>query len=695
MKKVYRLEGLDCANCAAKIEQAVCALPGVEAATVDFATTKMSIEASESNMGSIEKEAKQIVKKLEPDVVVTENQKQQASSKNTYNLIRILVTFALLGIMLLWSPANPMLEGIGYGLIYLLIGGDVVKRAITNIFRGEVFDENFLMAIATIGAFFIGEYIEGVAVMLFYQVGELFQSYAVDQSRKSITSLLDIRPDYANLVTAEGTKKVDPEQIAVGDKIIVKPGEKVPLDGVVLAGSSMLDTSALTGESVPRGVMGGDEVLSGCINKNGVLTVEVTKVFSESTVSKILDLVENATSKKAPSENFITKFARYYTPIVVLLAVLLAVIPSLFDPASFNEWLYRALTFLVISCPCALVISVPLSFFGGIGGASKMGVLVKGSNYLEILAQVKTIVFDKTGTLTKGTFEVQTIVSNGVTKEELLEATAYAETFSNHPIAMSIKEAYGQAIDETQISAVEEVAGHGVIVTWQGKQVAAGNHKLMKQLGLVLPVVDEIGTVIFVAINGQYAGYLVIADELKADAAEAITGLKQAGVTETVMLTGDNAVVGQAVGKRLGLDQVHTDLLPEDKVNQLEVIIANAADGKVAFVGDGMNDAPVLARADVGIAMGGVGSDAAIEAADIVIMNDEPSRIVSAMKIARKTLGIVKQNITFAIGVKVIVLILGALGVASMGAAVFADVGVTVIAVLNAMRCLNVKKLQV
>lgn len=695
MKKVYRLEGLDCANCAAKIEQAVCALPGVEAATVDFATTKMSIEASESNMGSIEKEAKQIVKKLEPDVVVTENQKQQASSKNMYNLIRILVTFALLGIVLLWSPANPMIEGIGYGLIYLLIGGDVVKRAITNIFRGEVFDENFLMAIATIGAFFIGEYIEGVAVMLFYQVGELFQSYAVDQSRKSITSLLDIRPDYANLVTAEGTKKVDPEQIAVGDKIIVKPGEKIPLDGVILDGSSMLDTSALTGESVPRGVMVGDEVLSGCINKNGVLTVEVTKIFNESTVSKILDLVENATSKKAPSENFITKFARYYTPIVVLLAVLLAVIPSLFDPASFNEWLYRALTFLVISCPCALVISVPLSFFGGIGGASKMGVLVKGSNYLEILAQVKTIVFDKTGTLTKGTFEVQTIVPNGVTKEELLEATAYAESFSNHPIAMSIKEAYGQAIDEAQISAVEEVAGHGVIVTWQGKQVAAGNHKLMKQLGLVLPVVDEIGTVIFVAINGQYAGYLVIADELKADAAEAIAGLKQAGVTETVMLTGDNAVVGQAVGKRLGLDQVHTDLLPEDKVNQLEAIMANTADGKVAFVGDGMNDAPVLARADVGIAMGGVGSDAAIEAADIVIMNDEPSRIVSAMKIARKTLGIVKQNITFAIGVKVIVLIMGALGVASMGAAVFADVGVTVIAVLNAMRCLNVKKLQV
>lgn len=581
-----------------------------------------------------------------------------------------------------------------YLVVYVLIGGDIVKRAVTNIFRGEVFDENFLMSVATIGAFFIGEYPEAVAVMLFYQVGEWFQSAAVDQSRKSIAKLMDIRPDSANLLVNGQIKAVAPDTIEIGQQILVKPGEKVPLDGQIIDGSSMVDTSALTGESVPRTVKVGDEILGGFINKNGALTINVTKKFGDSTVSKILDLVENASSKKAPAENFISKFARYYTPVVVVLAVLLAVIPPfIFPDTSINEWVYRALTFLVISCPCALVISVPLSFFGGIGGASKLGVLIKGSNYLEILANTETIVFDKTGTLTKGNFVVQNITSVVLPEEELLRLTATAEQLSTHPIAISIKESYGK--ETVPATAIEEVAGHGIKATIEGKTVLVGNAKLMKQFGIEAPEVKEAGTLIFVAIDNQFAGYLVIADQLKPDAISAIKELKAEGVKQTVMLTGDNQQVAEAIAKEVGVDKVYAELLPDGKVDRLEELLkASSPKNKVAFVGDGMNDAPVLARADVGIAMGGLGSDAAIEAADVVIMNDEPSRIASAIKLSRKTLRIVKQNIIFAIAVKIIVLALGALGLASMQAAVFADVGVTIIAVLNAMRCLRVEKMK-
>ena len=581
-----------------------------------------------------------------------------------------------------------------YLVVYVLIGGDIVKRAVTNIFRGEVFDENFLMSVATIGAFFIGEYPEAVAVMLFYQVGEWFQSAAVDQSRKSIAKLMDIRPDSANLLVNGQIKAVAPDTIEIGQQILVKPGEKVPLDGQIIDGSSMVDTSALTGESVPRTVKVGDEILGGFINKNGALTINVTKKFWDSTVSKILDLVENASSKKAPAENFISKFARYYTPVVVVLAVLLAVIPPfIFPDTSINEWVYRALTFLVISCPCALVISVPLSFFGGIGGASKLGVLIKGSNYLEILANTETIVFDKTGTLTKGNFVVQNITSVVLPEEELLRLTATAEQLSTHPIAISIKESYGK--ETVPATAIEEVAGHGIKATIEGKTVLVGNAKLMKQFGIEAPEVKEAGTLIFVAIDNQFAGYLVIADQLKPDAISAIKELKAEEVKQTVMLTGDNQQVAEAIAKEVGVDKVYAELLPDGKVDRLEELLkASSPKNKVAFVGDGMNDAPVLARADVGIAMGGLGSDAAIEAADVVIMNDEPSRIASAIKLSRKTLRIVKQNIIFAIAVKIIVLALGALGLASMQAAVFADVGVTIIAVLNAMRCLRVEKMK-
>ena len=581
-----------------------------------------------------------------------------------------------------------------YLVVYVLIGGDIVKRAVTNIFRGEVFDENFLMSVATIGAFFIGEYPEAVAVMLFYQVGEWFQSAAVDQSRKSIAKLMDIRPDSANLLVNGQIKAVAPDTIEIGQQILVKPGEKVPLDGQIIDGSSMVDTSALTGESVPRTVKVGDEILGGFINKNGALTINVTKKFGDSTVSKILDLVENASSKKAPAENFISKFARYYTPVVVVLAILLAVIPPfIFPDTSINEWVYRALTFMVISCPCALVISVPLSFFGGIGGASKLGVLIKGSNYLEILANTETIVFDKTGTLTKGNFVVQNITSVVLPEEELLRLTATAEQLSTHPIAISIKESYGK--ETVPATAIEEVAGHGIKATIEGKTVLVGNAKLMKQFGIEAPEVKEAGTLIFVAIDNQFAGYLVIADQLKPDAISAIKELKAEGVKQTVMLTGDNQQVAEAIAKEVGVDKVYAELLPDGKVDRLEELLkASSPKNKVSFVGDGMNDAPVLARADVGIAMGGLGSDAAIEAADVVIMNDEPSRIASAIKLSRKTLRIVKQNIIFAIAVKIIVLALGALGLASMQAAVFADVGVTIIAVLNAMRCLRVEKMK-
>lgn len=551
------------------------------------------------------------------------------------------------------------------------------------------------MSIATIGAFFIGEYPEGVAVMLFYQVGELFQSYAVGKSRKSIASLMDIRPDYANVKKGDELVKVDPDEVQIGDIIVIKAGEKIPLDGKVIEGSSMIDTSALTGESVPREVEVGSDILSGCININGVITAEVTKEFGESTVSKILDLVENASSKKSNSEQFITKFARYYTPVVVIIAVFLAIIPPLvIDGATFSDWIYRALAFLVVSCPCALVISIPLSFFGGIGGASKKGVLVKGSNYLEALAETEIVVFDKTGTLTKGVFNVQEIHPEGVSKEELLELTAHAESYSNHPISLSLKRAYSKEIDNGRISDVEEISGHGVIATVDGKKVMAGNIKLMKMMDIPYFKGELIGTIVHVAVNNKYIGYIVIADEVKEDSAQAIKELKAANIKQTVMLTGDNKSIGSKVAKELGLDKVYAELLPADKVEKLEELFSQKSKkGKLAFVGDGINDAPVLARADIGIAMGGLGSDAAIEAADVVIMTDEPSKIATAMKISKKTLKISHQNIVFAIGIKIIVLILSAFGIATMWAAIFADVGVTIIAVLNAFRALNVKNL--
>lgn len=613
----------------------------------------------------------------------------------TKRLWRIIIGAAVLATAVLLNLNNEWLQIALFIISYIIVGGDVVKRAVKNISKGQVFDENFLMSIATIGAFFIGEYPEGVAVMLFYQVGELFQSYAVGKSRKSIASLMDIRPDYANVKKGDELVKVDPDEVQIGDIIVIKAGEKIPLDGKVIEGSSMIDTSALTGESVPREVEVGSDILSGCININGVITAEVTKEFGESTVSKILDLVENASSKKSNSEQFITKFARYYTPVVVIIAVFLAIIPPLvIDGATFSDWIYRALAFLVVSCPCALVISIPLSFFGGIGGASKKGILVKGSNYLEALAETEIVVFDKTGTLTKGVFNVQEIHPEGVSKEELLELTAYVESYSNHPISLSLKRAYSKEIDNGRISDVEEISGHGVIATVDGKKVMAGNIKLMKMMDIPYFKGELIGTVVHVAVNNKYIGYIVIADEVKEDSAQAIKELKAANIKQTVMLTGDNKSVGSKVAKELGLDKVYAELLPADKVEKLEELFSQKSKkGKLAFVGDGINDAPVLARADIGIAMGGLGSDAAIEAADIVIMTDEPSKIATAMKISKKTLKIAHQNIVFAIGIKIIVLILSAFGITTMWAAIFADVGVTIIAVLNAFRALNVKNL--
>ena len=564
---------------------------------------------------------------------------------------------------------------------------------VRNIAHGQVFDENFLTAIATIGAFFTGEYPEGVAVMLFYQVGELFQSYAVGRSRKSIASLMDIRPDYANIEQEGKLIQVDPSEVTVGDVIVIKAGEKVPLDGVVLEGNSSLDTAALTGESLPREIEPGDDVISGCINQSGLLRVRVTKVFGESTVAKILNLVENSSSKKAKAENFITKFARYYTPCVVIGALLLAVLPPLFFGGEWSDWVHRALIFLVISCPCALVISVPLSFFGGIGGASKCGVLVKGGNYMEVLAKTDIVVFDKTGTLTKGVFNVTAIHPDTVSEAQLLELAALAESYSDHPISRSLKDAYNQEIDTARVGEVEEVAGRGVRAKVDGKLVCVGNDKLMDERGVAWHPCHHIGTTVHVEVDGLYAGHIVISDEIKADAPDAIRALKEQGVQKTVMLTGDAKAVGESVAAQLGIDKVYTQLLPADKVARVEELLSQKAPkSRLAFVGDGINDAPVLSRADIGIAMGAMGSDAAIEAADIVLMDDKPSKIAAAIEIAKKTLRIVRQNIIFALAVKALVLILGAFGMANMWEAVFADVGVSVIAILNAMRALRVEK---
>ena len=589
---------------------------------------------------------------------------------------------------------SPPVYLVLYLIPYLIIGWDVLWRAVRNIAHGQVFDENFLMALATVGALAIGEYPEAVFVMLFYQVGELFQSYAVDQSRKSITALMDIRPDYANMEGPDGQlEQVDPEDVAVGDTIIIKAGERIPLDGVVLEGSSTVDTAALTGESLPRQVESGDDVISGCVNLSGLLKVRVTKAFEESTVAKILDLVENSASKKAKAENFITKFARYYTPIVVLAAVALAFLPPLFTSIQWVDSIQRALNFLVVSCPCALVISVPLSFFGGIGGASKDGILVKGGNYLEVLARTEIVVFDKTGTLTRGVFNVTAIHPDHCDQGQLLELAALAECWSDHPISRSLKEAYGREMDSSRVSSVEEVAGRGVKAVVDGHTICAGNDKLMEDIGVSWHPCHRVGTTVHVASDGVYLGHIVISDEVKPDAKEAVAALKAAGVRKTVMLTGDAQAVGEDVASRLGLDEVHTQLLPADKVERVEELLKEVSPkGALAFVGDGINDAPVLSRADIGIAMGGLGSDAAIEAADIVLMDDKPSKIAHAIRIARRTLSIVRQNIVFALAVKLLVLVLSAVGLVSMWAAVFADVGVSVIAILNAMRALKAGK---
>ena len=610
-------------------------------------------------------------------------------------LFRIIATAVLFAAGSL-LPLEGWAEMGVFLVCYVIVGWDIVWKAITNIFSGQVFDENFLMTIATIGALILGEHSEGVAVMLFYQVGEWFQSYAVSKSRKSIASLMDIRPDYANVERDGKLVQVDPEEVMIGDTIVVKPGERVPLDGKIIKGTSALDTSALTGESMPRDVEPGMEVISGCINQTGILTIQTTKEFGESTVAKILDLVENASDKKGKTENFISRFARYYTPAVVFAAIALAILPPLITGQAFSIWIYRALTFLVISCPCALVISIPLSFFGGIGGSSKIGVLVKGSNYLEALAHAETVVFDKTGTLTKGSFAVSKILPVGMKEPQFLELAAYAEDYSNHPISLSIKKVYGKKIDSSRITDVKEIAGHGVQSIIDGKIVFAGNAKLMEKEHISFTPAATVGTVVYLACDGKYAGCIVIEDEIKEDASAAIKALKSVGVRKSVMLTGDADAVGRKVADRLGLDQAYTELLPADKVDRVEELLQQKSEkGTLVFVGDGINDAPVLARADVGIAMGGLGSDAAIEAADIVLMTDEPSKIAAVIRIARKTICIANQNIVFALGVKFLVLILGALGYANMWAAVFADVGVSIIAILNAIRAMRVKQFDV
>ena len=627
------------------------------------------------------------------------------TKKQKKSLQQILIALALvilLKLLLRVLPALPTpVELLLYLIPYFVVGKDVLRKAIKGVKNRQPFDECFLMAVATVGAFALGDYVEGCAVILFYQIGELFQSVAVGKSRQSISSLMDIRPDYANVEDEDGKlEQVDPDDVEVGTVIVVQPGERVPIDGVIVEGTSALNTAALTGESLPRDVQTGDEVISGCVNMTGLLKVRTTKEFGESTVSKILDLVENSSMKKARAENFITRFARVYTPAVCYGALALAFLPPIVllmmgQPARFGDWIYRALTFLVISCPCALVISIPLSFFGGIGGASACGILVKGSTYLEELARTGIVVFDKTGTLTQGTFKVTGVhPADGVSEEQLVEAAALAESWSKHPISLSIKAAYGKEIDSARVTDVEELGGHGVTAKVDGKPVAAGNARLMERLGLSAPAVSETGTVVHVAINGRYAGCLLIADVVKPHSAEAIRALKAAGVRKTVMLTGDAEPVAKAVSAQLGLDEYHAGLLPGDKVEQIEKLIAaKKSKENLAFVGDGINDAPVLSRADVGIAMGALGSDAAIEAADVVLMDDDPAKIALAMRIARRTLRIVYENIVFALAVKFACLLLGAIGMASMWTAIFADVGVMVIAVLNATRALYTKDL--
>ena len=609
--------------------------------------------------------------------------------------IKITISLILFVIAIAIDFDNNLINNSIYFVAYVIVGFEIIKKAIRNISRGKIFDENFLMTVATIGAFGIDEFPEAVAVMLFYQIGELFQNYAVDKSRKSISSLMDIRPDFANVEKNGKIQKLDPNDVKIGEIIIIKPGEKIPLDGYIIEGKSSIDTKALTGESLPKEVKEGEEVLSGSINLNGVIKIKVSKEYGDSTVSKILDLVENASNKKSKSENFITKFAQYYTPIVVIIAVILAIIPPLIiSGTTFSDWLYRALSFLVVSCPCALVISIPLSFFGGIGGASKIGVLIKGSNYLEQLANTEIIVFDKTGTLTKGVFEVQKVKAIDVSEEELLKLAAYSENYSNHPIALSVKKAYNKAIDERQIIEIQELPGLGIVSKIGEQNVLIGNEKLMNEKKIDFTKCNDIGTVLYVAIEGKYVGYILISDKIKDDSIKAIKNLKKNNIKQIVMLTGDRKHVGENVAKKLGLDKVYSELLPVEKVRKVEKLLKEKSEnGKLIFVGDGINDAPVLSISDIGIAMGGVGSDAAIEAADIVLMTDEPSKIVSAINLSKKTMKIVKENIIFAISVKILVLILSALGLTTMWGAVFADVGVSIIAIINSLRILSVKNI--
>ena len=704
--KKYLLKGLDCPNCSAKIEKEVGELEGVALSEVNLMKQTLTVSMDHNKAASMLDMVTTIVHSHEPDVEVSE-QKADTSvapdkkektpvysdddKKLTIRLISGAVIYAVgMGLTLFGHVSLPVELGVLI-VAYIILGWDVVWQAVKNITRGQIFDEHFLMSLSTIGAFAIGEYPEAVAVMLFYQVGEFFQSLAVKRSRKSISDLMDIRPDSATVRRNGELVVVAPETVSIGELIVVKPGEKIPLDGIVTEGESMLDTRALTGESVPRSIRKGEEALSGYVNQSGVLTIKVTKSFGESTVTKIIDLVENASSRKAPTENFITTFARYYTPIVVGMAAILAIIPPVILGGGWSEWLRRGFVFLIVSCPCALVISIPLTFFGGIGAASKRGVLVKGSNYLEALNKISVVVFDKTGTLTKGVFKVVDItVEFGFTKEQVLEYAAQAESYSNHPIAKSIQEAFGKTIDQSVLSGYEEISGHGIRVLIGGKRVLAGNSKLMDSEKVSYAACQSAGTKVYIAVDGRYAGCIVIADEVKDDSQNAIASLKKIGVEKTVMLTGDDEKIGKAVAEQLGLDEYYAQLLPDQKVEKLEYLDQHKTKGsKLAFVGDGINDAPVLARADVGIAMGGLGSDAAIEAADVVLMTDEPSKLVDAIDVAKATKRIVMQNIIIALGIKSVFLILGALGIAGMWEAVFGDVGVTIIAVLNAMRILK------
>lgn len=746
MEKIYIIHGLDCPNCAAKLERAFQKITGIHSASIDFMTGKLRIEtSSDVQEEAVISQMQKLADQLEPGVVIgLQKDKMGTDTAHTHNsgchshhhshshegqngscsmcthssevsehvdghhhehsllagkkkIISIILSVLLF--ITAWIFGEKSIPGIILFLIsYVIVGWEIIWSALKNIRKGQVFDENFLMSLASIGAICIGSYPEGVAVMLLYQIGEFFQSYAVRRSRKSISDLMDIHPEFANRKNADGTiEQIKPEQVAVNDSILIKPGERVPLDCIVTEGTSFVDTSALTGESVPSKVIPGSRLLSGCVNTSGLLTAQVEKEFAESTVSKILNLVENASSRKSPAENFITKFARYYTPVVVAAALLLAILPPLLLQESFGKWIYQALTFLVISCPCALVISVPLSFFAGIGGASKAGILIKGSNYLELLSKIRTVVFDKTGTLTKGSFEVTKIVPQNCSEEKFLTLMALGESSSNHPIARSIIDAYQNRFsglpESNKMTDYSEQSGMGIVACIDGKEILLGNQKLMEAHQILVPENNkESGTIVHLAENGQYLGYLTISDQMKEDAEQAISGLKSAGVEKTVMLTGDTQTTAEAICKKLGIDEVHAQLLPDGKVEWLEKLLRQKQKkSALAFVGDGINDAPVLARADIGIAMGGMGSDAAIEAADVVIMTDEPSKIPLAIRHAKKTLSVVKQNIAFALGVKILILILGAFGIANMWEAVFADVGVCLIAIISAMRAMKIK----